>query len=93
MKRIFKGKYILMAAVVLLLSAAFLFFLQRGLPVSACRVERGEVVDRFTETGVVRGGEDRAKEINRRRGRREARIKGRRRPRDREVQRGKEPEQ
>ena len=40
-------------------------------------------------------GEDRAKEINRRRGlqRREARIKGRRRPRDREVQRGKEPEQ
>lgn len=35
-------------------------------------------------------GEDRAKEINRRR---EARIKGRRRPRDREVQRGKEPEQ
>lgn len=59
-KRIFKGKYILIAAVVLLLSAAFLFFLQRGLPVSACRVERGEVVDRFTETGVVRGGEDRA---------------------------------
>ncbi len=59
-KRIFKGKYILMAAVVLLLPAAFLFFLQRGLPVSACRVERGEVVDRFTETGVVRGGEDRA---------------------------------
>ncbi|ERL21583.1 hypothetical protein HMPREF1986_01350 [Oribacterium sp. oral taxon 078 str. F0263] len=43
-------------------------------------------------------GEDRAKEINRRRGRRglrrrEARIKGRRRPRAREVQRGKEPEQ
>ncbi|EFE91931.1 hypothetical protein GCWU000341_01115 [Oribacterium sp. oral taxon 078 str. F0262] len=43
-------------------------------------------------------GEDRAKEINRRRGRRglrrrEARIRGRRRSRDREVQRGKEPEQ